>query len=525
MSTDTRLQDLSELVEQTWKSTEKFVKQFLPEYAHSSPERIQITRAESRSDYLRTQNILELPDDVLNDRYLLQGLIAREYIARSLPPVIPPEIQTTIADSVTVFFLKGQARRTWLEQLGHGECPKILLLEPIGGQRHELWQIDLLSETIKEILELVKRGVSIGSRECHRIVEEARRRATPVLSRDEIGLLRRLIAFNSQSFSDIAEDMGKSIQWVSKIVKELTVLDIIKKQIEINLHRIGFREYALLVKVHKPSGIAKVETICRKAPFVRSIGECITGAWNLIVMLQVPDARGNIETIHAMIDDIESLGAITELHETVIQGRSSSMTFYSEEEGQWKIPWDLAGVHLRKIHRESLAGIIPQSLEELVATDKKISGLELQVLQKITEGTTRLVDIRRELQLGQEKVSRAYRLLKDEKIVVERFVLSNIGLYESAVVITKQEDMGDAISAWAQTLPDTRLRRWIRRGLFMHLNLPQGGSQGLFEAIRRLSNTIFASTVFTRFNAPVKIPVESWDQDTQHWQSTVQYNG
>ncbi len=482
------------------------------------PKQVLIAEMTERQGGTLDGDRLLLSDKTVKGIIPLQGVVIREYVMTCLPQRVSSSVREMIANSVATFLLRGTKREDWCREVLAPDV-QIRCCRPRGGSRHEDWLLRCFSTIIAETVEAVKSGVAIGADEYRRIAKRISEKYTPSLDANEISLLRRLLRSPIPSLRTIADEMGKSIQWVSKKSGELEEIEVIRRCVVVNLWSLGIREFTVIYLTDDWDNLRAIAKRLNEFPFTYRIEEGAPGGGCLIASLRVPDARTNIEAVKTLIESLSDFGE-THLQEPVAIGHSEDLKFYDIETGRWRVPWDLAKIEFNRIHREALASVMPKTEADMALTSKYLTRFDLRVLQCVLEGATRIGDIRQTLHVGQARVAASYRKLRDEGIITDVVELLHIGLYERAIITAEDPEIADSIVAWSQTLPKVEHRRWLNNGMEMRLQLPRGGTQGVLEALDEVLQDISVLVRHTQTERPFILPVKEWNEETQKWKTS-----
>ncbi|MHA1769972.1 MAG: hypothetical protein ACTSYL_10435 [Candidatus Thorarchaeota archaeon] len=517
MKTDYSTEHLRSLVSKIWRETNRTVRTIFEHGKIEPPRQVVIREGTERKGGTLDGEILYLSKEAVTEELLLQGIIIREHVMASLPMRITSNVREMIGNSVAIYLQRGTKREQWREKVGTTMF-ELKCSTPRGGSSHEDWQFHCFSNILAEVIEAAESGITIGLDEYRRIVHRTSERCTPHLDADEISLLRRIVKFPPSPFGKIADDLNKSIQWVSKKIKELEEIEVIQRYTTVNPHIIGIREFTVINAVNRRDHLATAADMLSKFPFTHKIEDCTLGRGCLIAYLRAQDTRTSIQAIKILVENLSNLGE-TRLHESIAIGHGQNLKFYDVDEGRWRIPWDLAEIEFNRIYHESLATVMPKIEVDMTPTSKYLTRFDLQVLQSVLEGATRITDIRQALRVGQAKVATSYKLLRDEGIISDAIELFRIGLNERMAILTEDSTVADSIAAWSQTLPKVEVRRWLKGGMEMRLQLPQGGTLGALEALNKVLQDINAFTIRTRTVKQFVIPIEEWDENRQRWEN------
>ncbi|MCF2137563.1 MAG: Lrp/AsnC family transcriptional regulator [Candidatus Thorarchaeota archaeon] len=517
MKTDYSTEHLRSVVSRIWAETDRAVDTILDRGKIDPPRQVVIREGTERIGGSLDGEILYLNKEAITEEFILQGVIIREYMMATLPKRITPHVQKMIGNSVAIYFQRGTKREQWREKVGTSMF-EMKFSTPRGGAGHEDWQFHCFWRILVEVIEAAECGITIGLDEYRRIVHRISERCTPCLDADEVSLLRRIVKSPPSPYSKIADELNKSIQWVSKKIKELEEIEVLQRYTTLNPHIIGIREFTVINTVNERDHLRPVVDMLSEFPFTYKIEECSLSRRCLIASLRAPDTRTSVQAIKLLVEDLSSLGE-TRLHEHIALGHSEKLKFYDVDEGIWRIPWDIAEIEFNRIYHESLATVMPKIEADMTPTSKYLTRFDLQVLQSVLEGATRITDIRQALRVGQAKVATSYKLLRDEGIISNAVELFRIGLNECVAILTEDPKVADSITAWSQTLPKVGVRRWLKGGMEMRLQLPQGGTLGVLEALNEVLPDINTFTIRTRTVKQFVIPVEEWDEDQQRWEN------
>ena len=205
------------------------------------------------------------------------------------------------------------------------------------------------------------------------------------------------------------------------------------------------------------------------------------------------------------------------MREIASAGTIDCFDYYDLNENNWSIPWELMEIQLTRIHNEGLAEVINKVDVPANRTKAHLDDLDMKILDQFRKGNTSISGIRKSLRVGQERVARKVRVLKEEELIVTTWEAHNLGLHEGVIVISNEQKSGETIAAWAQRLPRVIVTFDTDRKLFLTTQLPIGGSYGLTSALSHLSNTVSVGILDTKIYGAWGLPIDLWNCGTQKW--------
>jgi hypothetical protein len=199
-------------------------------------------------------------------------------------------------------------------------------------------------------------------------------------------------------------------------------------------------------------------------------------------------------------------------------GTIDCFDYYDLSSNDWSIPWELLEIQLNRIHQEGLAKVIKRIDTPANKTRVHLDDIDMKILDQCRKGNTSISGIRKSLKVGQERVARKIKILREEQLLVTTWEVHNIGLHEGVIVITNEQKSGATIAAWAQRLPRVIVAFDTDRKLFLTTQLPIGGSYGLTSCLSSLSDSTSVGILDTKMYGAWGLPIGLWDCTTQKWQ-------
>lgn len=507
-----------------WKKHTGKVEKLFGLQVRSVPESVRIL--DSPKDRLfesvLDNNILFLPSLVVQYPTLLEGVIARTCLMQAVPSnLLCPEC---IADFATEYGRQHvgnkQDHGIWIEEWNRLSTPQQIdsvrvynpyrtfsALYALNGQ-------EPMVTLLKELIEFSKGGLVLTFPQYVEYLHTRPRRITAKLGRLDLKLIKYLTT-RHQTVETLSQCLGKSREWISKSIANLVQRRVLRRYDIVHFSRIGIRMFYLLI------GKTDVDEdpldLVKNCPFVYSVQRVISGPWEIICLLSVPDNIDSIKSVMTFQKILLKRKYDVKITEIVSSGRNHCFDYYYVDSSTWNIPWELMEVNLHRIHNSNLADVIPNICTIRAPTHLSLDKTDIEILDLVRKGINSISKIRQTLRIGQANAHARLKRLRDDGIVETLWEVHNVGLTESAVVISFEEHVGKSIAAWSQRLPKAFISFNVDQDMFLRVFLPQGGSYSLAHCLNRSIGDIDVCLTGEPIYGKWGFPVHMWNPDNNRW--------
>lgn len=511
-------------ISQTWKKALERLIQLGIDAKQRCPIRSIVVDGDREPLQARVEaSSLYITEQALKNRAILSGLVARECFKANFPSgVISREFIDGVSNEFARQCLDDSSRAEWT-RLWEEECPPIhvtnvLTWDPAKAlpALYQLVEESGLETIIQDFLTAIKYGMLLPLEDCLEYFGWRFQRFSARLSQTELRMINYLLQDQKMTLEEIANRVALSSQWVSTRAKELQKKYILRKFETVRFSKIGIRMFHLLIGTGNPEESSW--GLLKKSPFVYSMRRVLSGSWQLLATLTIPDNPESIRAVDEFITTVERWKFRTLLTEIVSSGTHYCFDYYSGESGKWHIPWDIERIQVRKIHTDNLWPLFPKIDQPREKVSREFDALDMQILSKVWNRVSSISEIRRQLKVGQERVASKMKSLREEGIIAETWEVHNIGLTESAMLLSHDVEVGRAIAAWTNRLPKSIVSWDLDSRLTLLSSLPEGGSYGLLWALESLPRVVSANLLGPPIHGRWGFPEGLWNESTQRWQ-------
>jgi len=244
----------------------------------------------------------------------------------------------------------------------------------------------------------------------------------------------------------------------------------------------------------------------------------LNGPWQQIGRLAVPDNPENTQSLDQMSSILNNNGIAVDVAETYSVGISNSFYHYNAENHRWEIPWIAMRGWGHRITEELLHHLVERIDVPAKTTDAYLDSLDMEILALVQNGFTSSRALRKELAIGQTKLSTRVKKLRSEGLIHRVRIVQNIGLVERVAIRANDRETADILDTWARELPRAFLRYEENRNLLMIADLPAGGSTQLMDTLRSLRWPVTVSPLSSGIWGHWQFPYDLWDVEKQCWQ-------
>jgi DNA-binding Lrp family transcriptional regulator len=470
------------------------------------------------------ENVADLESLTANEasRAIIKGYVAFECFRAAFPSAsICEECITDLAMEFARQILSASEEAHWTEKWRDDELAGRIRTTRFHKGSETLPNIERVSgpraflEVVREIIATAKSGLELGFEEYSTYLRKRVRRITAPLDSAELRIVDLLIQNRDADNLSVAKAVGISPEWASRRINELRSRWILRRFDRVPFSRIGIRMFNLFI-ASDMSALNLLRTL-EDFPFLYSYQRVLTGSWDALAVLSVPDNSMSIRLVNSLPKILGKLGCEVLLLEIVSSGVVTCFDHYDTTEKNWFLPWELLELHLRRIYNDGLAKTIGMIDKPAERVDIKLDDLDMQIIDQMRAGNTSIARIREKLRIGQKKASDRVRRLRDAGLVDTLWEVHNIGLNEPVIVSTEDVTAGEAIAAWARRLPRAIISFNAKRHLSMMVQLPRGGSYGLTRALSFLSHQVDVGLLDEKLYGGWGFPIDLWDEKKQGW--------
>ena len=462
---------------------------------------------------------LQITQATVDNKIPLEGVIQRECLFHALPADLCDESKHDVASEFVRYNLSKEDRELWLNEWKN--IPPVRVRANLEYSSFELmdWMHNLgsfkeLDTLIHELESMSRYGKTLTFEE---YVEYMTRRIQDIvvgLSQTEVKIIDVLQKEESASYRQIARTTGLSESWVSTQINKLKKRYVLVELTTTPFSRIGIRTFHVLLS--GPSWDDPTRYI-KDCPFIFDVRPILNGPWQVIARLAVPDNIDNIRSLDQMVSILQRNGIAVDVAETYSVGQTNSFYHYNTNSNQWEIPWVALEGWGHRIQEESLDQLVDRIDYPAKSTDSYLDKLDLQILELTQQGIASTRALRKNLALGQTKLSNRVKKLRSEGLIRKIWDVYNIGLVERVALRATDRKTAGLLDAWSRELPKAFLRFEENRSLLMVTELPMGGSTRLMDALRTLKWPVTVSPIGSGVWGQWVFPKNSWDVERQNW--------
>jgi DNA-binding Lrp family transcriptional regulator len=454
--------------------------------------------------------------------YLLRGLIASVCLRSALKTdclcnECINDLSNEFARQMLASHEKEKWRTWWSKVSPRTEVSSVFIYNPslTFPKLEELAGSEAFDTLVREILIMSKYGINLDFDGYLQYLRTRLHRFSTKLDMTELKIISSLLNNPNITNESLAHFVKISPEWVSRKITNLRKRAVLRRFDRVPFSKIGIRMFHFLVdSFNSDEDPYRLLSAC---PFLYSYRNVLTGRWNGLGFLCVPDNLDNIRSLSLGEKLLGKWGIRTLLREIASLGTINCFDYYDLNSNDWSIPWELLEIQLNRIHNEGLAKVIKRIDTPANRTKFHLDDLDMKILDQCRKGSSSISRIRKSLKVGQERVARKIKALREEQLLVTTWEVHNIGLHEGVIVINNEQKSGEAIAAWAQRLPRIIVTFDTDRKLFLTTQLPIGGSYGLSSSLRSLSKTTTIGILDTNIYGAWGLPIDLWDSKKQNW--------
>ncbi|MHA1881651.1 MAG: hypothetical protein ACTSUO_01215 [Candidatus Thorarchaeota archaeon] len=459
------------------------------------------------------------------------GVLAREYMRIALSNEgFEKTVREDFALAYGAFWLPTRMLKTWYE---HWEDYCRFRGNPFTGYfaPHSAFRLfqsfsgsTYFEKLLTEYILMKKNGLVLSENDYVQHMQERMKRFSVQLNKTDFSLIRRLIAYPNAKRAELAKETNTSIHWVSRRLAALQKFGVLQKHSEIFYPGLGMKQYSLLIHSEKNE---HVFDFIKDSPFLYSANSVISGDYDLSAQILIPDNPQNQKLVENYLKIMNDHDFATELHEITSGYSNRCFDHFSTQRYSWELPWELFGPHLKRIHSEGLSKIMKPYMRPYKRMRFKIDHLDIKIIEAYQIGEP-LRNVRAKIGIKYEKLVQRLNRLKREGLIQDKYRLHHCGLNET-LLFRVPKKYSEAVTSWAQRLPDTKSMLGAGGELLLYLHLPDGGLQGIAMALKTLSMKIKPMLLDSqklvgkwystnRSWSDAVIPL--WDTEKQIWSSS-----
>lgn len=469
--------------------------------------------------YLVDRELLQITQEVIDNKIPLQGVIHRECLFHSLPVDICYEARYDVASCYAREFLGKIDKTHWIENwkllperrvrpnLLYNSFEMIDWMYKLGGYEE-------LVTLIHEFESMSRYGKSL---EFEEYMEYMIRRTQDIvigLSQTEIKIIDALEKEADVSYRNISKSTGLSESWISTRINHLKNIYVLADLTAAPFSRIGIRTFHVLLA--GPAGDEPTRFI-KNCPFLYNVRPILNGPWQVIGRLAVPDNRTNINAINKMVSLLQRDGIAIDVSETYSVGITNSFYHYNTKTKQWDIPWVAMESWGHRIQSESLHYLVDRIDYPAKTTDQYLDSTDFEILELVHQGISSTRALREKLSIGQTKLIDRVQKLRAEELIRKTWAVYNIGLIERVALRVTDKETASMVDTWSRELPRGYLRYEENRHLMMMAELPVGASSKLMDVLRKLRWPVSISAIGSGVWGDWEFPKSQWNVDKQRW--------
>jgi DNA-binding Lrp family transcriptional regulator len=519
------MQTLYPKIVDTWTKcsrivTERFGLEPIPE--PTAVHHISASKAQRFGGYYDSLNRrLYLTSDCLEGRISLLGVVFREFLFTALPLEICQEARLDLSHEFAFQNLEKTEKIHWANEwrllpvfrlrvnLSHHSYRLMNWIRSLGGEK----ELDLI---LHELLCMAKYGKSLSFIEYVEYMVQRAQNIELALTHAEIKILTEILNDENVRYKTIAQNIGFSESWVSTRINRLKQKYVLMELTATPFSKIGIRTFHVLLAGPSWSDPTPLVTDC---PFLYNVQPILSGPWQVLARLAVPDNSKNIESLNKMASILNNNGYAVDVAETHSAGMSNSFYHYNMKSHKWEIPWIAMEGWGHRIREESLDDVVDCIDFPSKTTDAYLDSTDIQILGHIHDGITSIRALRTNLSIGQNKLVRRIKRLRDEDLIRRVWSVFNIGLVERVSLRATDKRTASILDVWARDLPRAYLHYAQKRTLLMITELPAGGSAKMMSVLRSLKWPVTISPLGSGVWGQWDFPSRHWSAEKQCWQS------
>jgi DNA-binding Lrp family transcriptional regulator len=451
----------------------------------------------------------------------LSGVVYRECLISSLPRELCTEAKIDLATEFARQELTKSDRVKWVKEWKKIPSRRIRGDLVYTSYKTMNWIITLggnseLDSLIHEFVSLARYGKSFDYEEYVKYQNLRTRNIVVELKHSDVKIVDALLKDASATYRQVAEISGLSPSWVSTRINRLKRKYVLMNYVTAPFSRIGIRTFFVLLAGPSWSDPSNLLDGC---PYLYDVRSVLSGPWQVIARFAVPDCTENLRALDRMSTILNRNGIAVDVAETYSVGISNSFYHYNPANRRWEIPWVAMRGWGHRITNESLYELVERIDLPAKTTDAYLDDIDMSIIALIRKRVTSTRALRKELAIGQTKLSTHLKKLRAEGLIRNIWGVQNIGLVERLAIRATDRRTADILDTWSRELPQAYLRYEENRNLLMMADLPAGGSIHLMDTLRSLKWPVTVSPLSGGTWGTWKPPYDLWDVQHQSWRT------
>ncbi|MGY5878860.1 MAG: AsnC family transcriptional regulator [Candidatus Thorarchaeota archaeon] len=464
---------------------------------------------------------LQVTQEVIENKIPLEGIIYRECLYHALPSDFCDEAKHDIASCFARVLLGKNDRERWnayWKKLPPHRIRANLVYESFGMMdwMYKLGGYDELVTLVHEFESMDRYGKKLTFIEYFEYMIRRTQDIVVGLSQTEAKIIDALQKDADISYRQVSKSTGLSKSWISTTINRLKNRYVLVELTTTPFSRIGIRTFHVLLAASSWDDPTRFIKDC---PFLYDIRPILSGPWQVISRLAVPDSRDNIKALDQMVLILQRNGISVDVSETHSVGVTNSFYHYNTRSSQWDIPWVALESWGHRIQSESLHQVIEQIDYPAKTTDHYLDPIDMKILELAHQGIASTRVLRKELSIGQNKLSNRIKKLRAEELIRKIWAVYNIGLVERMALRATDKTTSQMLDTWSRELPRGYLRYEENRNLLLMIELPSGGSTKLMDVLRKLKWPVTIAPIGSGVWGQWDFPKQLWNVDKQRWTS------
>ena len=341
---------------------------------------------------------LQITQEVIENKIPLEGIIHRECLFYTLPPNFCDEAKHDVASSFARVLLEKNDRERWITHWKEMPPERIRANAVYNSFEmmdwmHNLGGYDELVTLIHEFQSMNRYGKTLAFEEYFDYMIRRIQDIVVGLSQTEVKIIDALQKEADLSYRQVASSTGLSESWVSTKINNLKNRYVLVELTTAPFSRIGIRTFHVLLSA--PSWDDPTRFI-KDCPFLYDIRPILSGPWQVISRLAVPDNIDNTHAIDQMASIMHRNGIAVDVTETYSVGVTNSFYHYNTKTKQWNIPWVAMESRGHRIQAESLDQLVERIDYPAKVTDHYLDSIDIEILELAHQGISSTRALRKE---------------------------------------------------------------------------------------------------------------------------------
>ncbi|MHA1882669.1 MAG: hypothetical protein ACTSUO_06450 [Candidatus Thorarchaeota archaeon] len=488
---------------------------------------IETTDTKRRGGWFHSRkSTMDITSGAIEGKIPIDAVIARECFIEALPPSIIEEAARDLGSEYASQSLTESAhRKEWnffwttlpaekiFPSVNYTPVRRIRDICNIGGDEQ-------LNKILAEFMANDRYGIEMSFEDYVVFLVKWKQNLTVNLSSKEIKILEFVLGHDMSSLGDLAKHLNLSKSWVSERIARLRDKQILYQVMKVPFSRIGIRMFYMYFG--ETSEMERFFPV-RECPFLFSAREILSGPWNALATLAVPDNGKSNRAIRNSIKILSDMDVDTRLIEIESSGIVHSFRHYDTQYGCWDIPWTALRGWGSRVVREGLTDVFEPVDVSVKRTELWLDEHDIGLLSLVQKGITTTREQREKLEIGQETLLSKRDSLQKEGLIQRFWNVHHVGLNEHLTLCVNRE-RASAVEIWSRELPRTLVRYDANRNLMLEIGLPQNGALELLKCINRLewNSRVETSILNPQVWGQWDFPHHLWNVEHQAWESPVE---